>query len=190
MTRWQRRTRACIAVFGVVFAVFVAREFQRRDAFRPAAPVSKDPGAIIETIGADLGRFSSSREDVRVKSEKQLTYADGSSKLLGVTIVTDERHGNRTFTITGKEGRVAKNDTTIALDGEVRLVGSDGMQLATEHATYADSDAIVRALIADGPAHGYDVTEERGSRKVTRPPKTDLCRAEIHVIADFDYSEV
>jgi len=51
-------------------------------------------------------------------------------------------------------------------------------------------DAIVRALIADGPAHGYDVTEERGSRKVTRPPKTDLCRAEIHVIADFDYSEV
>jgi lipopolysaccharide export system protein LptA len=145
MTRWQRRTRAFIAVFGIVFAVFVAREFRRRDAFRPAAPVSKDPGAIIETIGADLGRFSSSREDVRVKSEKQLTYADGSSKLLGVTIVTDERHGNRTFTITGKEGRVAKNDSTIALDGDVRLVGSDGMQLATEHATYADSDAIVRA---------------------------------------------
>jgi LPS export ABC transporter protein LptC len=145
VTRWQRRTRAFIAVFGIVFAVFVAREFRRRDVLRPAAPVSKDPGAIIETTGADLGRFSSSREDVRVKSEKQLTYADGSSKLLGVTIVTDERHGNRTFTITGKEGRVAKNDSTIALDGDVRLVGSDGMQLATEHATYADSDAIVRA---------------------------------------------
>jgi LPS export ABC transporter protein LptC len=145
MTRWQRRTRAFIAVFGIVFAVFVAREFRRRDVLRPAAPVSKDPGAVIETTGADLGRFSSSREDVRVKSEKQLTYADGSSKLLGVTIVTDERHGNRTFTITGKEGRVAKNDSTIALDGEVRLVGSDGMRLATEHATYADSDAVVRA---------------------------------------------
>ena len=27
MTRWQRRTRAFIAVFGIVFAAFVAREF-------------------------------------------------------------------------------------------------------------------------------------------------------------------
>src|SRR6185295_739088 len=33
----------------------------------------------------------------------------------------------------------------IVLDGDVRLVGSDGMHLATEHATYADADAVVRA---------------------------------------------
>src|SRR6185295_16913498 len=33
----------------------------------------------------------------------------------------------------------------IVLDGDVRLVGSDGMHLTTEHATYADNDATVRA---------------------------------------------
>jgi LPS export ABC transporter protein LptC/lipopolysaccharide transport protein LptA len=145
MTRWQRRSRAVIGVFAILFAVFVARQFRRSDVLPPSAPVSKDTGAVMETIGGDLGRFKSSREGFRVKSEKQLIFADGSSKLLGVTVVTDEKNGNRTFTITGKEGRVAKNDSTIFLDGEVRLAGSDGMHLATEHATYADSDGTVRA---------------------------------------------
>ncbi len=80
-----------------------------------------------------------------VTSDKQLIYEDGSSRLTGVTIVVDEHNGSRTFTITGKQGRIAKNQSTIELDGDIRLDGSDGMQLRTEHATYADADATVRA---------------------------------------------
>lgn len=145
MTRWQRRARLVIAVFGVVFAAFVAREYRRRDPPPPPPGVARtDPGAVIETTGGNLLRFKGSREDVSVAYQKQFAYPDGSSKLTGVTIVTDEKNGTRTFTITGNEGRLAKNETTIALDGNVRVAGSDGMTIATEHATYTEADATVR----------------------------------------------
>ncbi len=146
MTRWQRRARIAISLFAVVFAVFVARQMKRRDP-PPAPPVAArtDPGAVVEITGGQTMRFNGSREDVSIKYEKQLTYQDGTSRLSGVTIVTDERNGKRTFTITAKEGRLAKDDASIALDGAVRLVGSDGITALTEHATYADSDKFVRA---------------------------------------------
>lgn len=146
MTRWQRRARLVIAVFGVVFAVFVARQFKGREPAPVAhAPVRTDPGAVVETTGGQSMKLTRSREDVSVKSEKQLIYADGSSKMIGVTIVTDERHGTRTFTIKSREGTLGKNEATIALDGDVRLDSSDGMTVRTEHATYSDADATVRA---------------------------------------------
>jgi LPS export ABC transporter protein LptC len=146
MQSWQRNARLVIAVFGVVFAVFVARELKRRDAVPSMKPVVRtDPGAVVETTGGSTTRITGTREDASVSSLKQLTYEDGSSKLVGVTIVAPERHGDRTFTITGKEGRLAKGATAMALDGAVRLVGSDGMTVLTEHATYAETDGSVRA---------------------------------------------
>ena len=108
MTRWQRSARLVIAVFGVAFAVFVARELKRRDpppAMKPV--VHSDPGAIIETTGGNTIHVNQSREDVDITYKRQSTVQDGSSKLEGVTIVFDERNGgSRTFTITGKEGRL------------------------------------------------------------------------------------
>ncbi len=53
---------------------------------------------------------------MRVEIEKQLTYADGSSKMIGVTIVTDERNGSRTFTISSKEGQVGENESAISAE--------------------------------------------------------------------------
>ncbi len=144
MTRWQRRARLVIAVFGIVFAVFVARQFKGREPAPVApAPVRTDPGAVAETTGGQSMKLTRSREDVSVKSEKQLIYADGSSRMIGVTVVTDERNGDRTFTIKSKEGTLGKNEAHIALDGDVRFDSSDGMTVRTEHATY--SDAMVRA---------------------------------------------
>jgi lipopolysaccharide export system protein LptA len=146
MSRWQRNARLLVAVFGVLFAAFVARQLKPRDTPLASMSVHKvDPGAVVETTGGMLAKHKGSREDVSVKFEKQLVYPNGTSKLMGVTIVTDERNGTRTFTISGKEGRVGNNDSSIALDGEVRLQGSDGMTAATEHATYSDSDGVVRA---------------------------------------------
>ena len=186
MQHWQRSARLVIAVFGVVFAVFVARELKRRDAPTAMKPVMRsDPGAIVETTGGNLTRIKGAHEDVSVAYQKQFTYEDGSSKLLGVTIVTDERNGSRTFTITGKEGRLGKADTTIALDGAVKLVGSDGMTVLTEHATYADTDAIVRAPgpveFTRGRVHGTGIGMTWDK---TLDVLTILDQAVVHIASD------
>jgi LPS export ABC transporter protein LptC len=146
MPHWQRSARWTIAVFGVVFAIFVARQVKQREPVVPDKPVPRtDPGAVVETTAGHTAHLNGSREDVSVSFEKQFTYEDGTSKLEGVTIVFDERNGDRTFTITGKSGRLGKGATTMALEGAVKLVGSDGMTVLTEHATYAESDGVVRA---------------------------------------------
>ena len=156
MKRWQRRARLTIAVFGVVFAVFVARELKRRDPPSVSAPTPRtDPGAVVETRAGTTTHLTGNREDVSITFKQQSVYEDGTSKLQGVTVVFDERNGDRTFTITGNEGRLGKDAASMALDGAVKMVGSDGMTVLTEHATYADADGVVRA---PGPV---DVTRNR-----------------------------
>jgi len=146
LARWQRRARLVIAVFGVVFAVFVARQLKRREVPPTPPPVARtDPIAISETTAGQMLRFKASREDVSVSFEKQLTYANGNKKLVGVTVVTTEKEGKRTFTITSKEGQVGRDESTLALDGDVRVAASDGTTAATEHAVYTSHDAVVRA---------------------------------------------
>jgi LPS export ABC transporter protein LptC len=186
MTRWQRRARLVIAVFGVLFAAFVARQLKPRDAPAGAAPISKaDPKAIIETTNGILQSFKQSREGAHVTFQKQLVYGDGTSKLQGVNIVTQEKNGSRTFTIAGKEGHLGANQTSLSLDGDVRLAGSDGMTAATEHATYSDAEAAVHA---PGP-----VEFARGRMKgtgvgMTWDKNTDvmtiLDQAIVHIAAD------
>src|SRR5688572_9952479 len=149
MTKWQKRARLVIAVAAVAFAIVVGFALKRRvppAAVPSAAPTA--PGAIVEVTGGRIERFKLSRQDVRVANERQLTYSDGSTRLMGVTISADERAGGRSFTVTGKEATVGQNESAILLDGDVRLAASDGMVVHTEHATYSDKDALVRA---DGP---------------------------------------
>ena len=90
-------------------------------------------------------KVNRSREDVSIRYEKQLTYKDGATTLQGVTIVTTDRNDGRSFTVTGKEGRVGQNESEMVLHGDVHLVASDGLSATTEHATYTESDGIVRA---------------------------------------------
>src|SRR6185503_1616074 len=80
--------------------------------------------------------------------------ANGNNKMLGVTVVTTEKSGKRTFTINANEGQIGRDESTIALDGNVRLVSSDGTTAATEHATYTTADGIVRAPGPVEYAHG------------------------------------
>src|SRR5260221_1112291 len=148
MKRWQRSARLLIALFGIAFAVFVARELKRRQP-PPAmtSGVHSDPRAVIETKKGRTYRIAGTggTKEIVVGYDTELVYDDGSSKLLGVTIEFDERNGDRAFTITGKEGRLGKGSTTMALDGAVKMLGSDGMTVLTEHASYAEADAVVRA---------------------------------------------
>jgi LPS export ABC transporter protein LptC/lipopolysaccharide transport protein LptA len=186
LARWQRKARFIIAIFGVVFAVFVARQLKRRELPPPPPPVTRtDPGAITETTGGNLLRFKASREDVSVTFEKQLTYANGTSKLLGVTVVTTEKSGKRSFTITAKEGQLGRDESTIALDGDVRVASSDGTTAATEHASYTSADAIVRAPGPVEYAHGR--TRGTGIGMLWNKAEdvlTIIDQAVVHIAAD------
>src|SRR6202049_3820176 len=112
MTNWQRRARLLVAVFAVGFAVMLVLTFKHRvPAAPPAANGRTDPNSVVESTTGQSVRFNRTHEDVTVAYDKQLTYKDGSTRLLGVTIVSDERSGRRTFTVTGKEGVVGQNES-------------------------------------------------------------------------------
>jgi LPS export ABC transporter protein LptC/lipopolysaccharide transport protein LptA len=146
MSRWRRRARVLIAIFATVFALIVASRFTGRAPVPPATPVQRtDPGAVVESTGGTLQRFKSSHEDVSVASQKQLTYEDGSTKLVGVTIVRSQEGDGQSFTVTSNEGHAGQNESMMVLDGHVRLESSDGMIVRAEHATFTEGDKIVRA---------------------------------------------
>ena len=186
MTTWQKRARLVIALAAVAFALVVGFALKRRPP-QPAVPSAAPtaPGAVVEVTGGRIERFKFSRQDVRVAYERQLTYADGSTRLMGVTISADERAGSRSFTVTGNEATVGQNESTILLNGDVRLAASDGMAVRAEHATYSDKDALVRA---DGPVE-FSRGRMTGSGigmtfDTARDVLVLLDRASVHVVPD------
>ena len=145
MTSWQRRARFFIALFGIAFGAVVIFAFMRHGAPEPRSISKTDPTATVESTKVRLERFKLSRENLSIAAEKQLTYPDGRSTLIGVTVTTTNRADGRQFTVTGKEAQVHDNPTTYAIDGDVKLLASDGLTAKTEHATYSESDGTVRA---------------------------------------------
>lgn len=146
MTTFQRRARWLVAIFAVGFAVMLAFAFKRRAPAPPPVVTSRtDPNSVVESTSGRVVKVKGAREDVSIEYDKQLTYKDGSTKLQGVKIVTTQRDGGRTFTVTGKEGSAAQNESAYTLHGDVRLLASDGLSAVTEHATFTESDGMVRA---------------------------------------------
>src|ERR687888_63314 len=173
MTLWQRRARVIVGGAAILFALFVAFEFKRRGPAAPAQPISRtDPTAVLESTGGRIERFQLSRENASIAYEKQLTYADGSSKLLGVTIATDERNGEGPFSATAREASIGKDESTVVLSGDVR-VSSSSIRARTEHASYTKSDNTLRAPgpteVAEGKtsAKGVGMTFDRNADALT-----------------------
>ena len=119
MLTWQKRARvaALVVAVGVVAAVFATT--RRREEPPPPAPVTRvDPAAVVESSGAFLVQVKGERETVTIRANKQLSYPDGSTRLLGVT-VTSVRQG-KTFVATGEEARVGENQTNLDMKGNVQ----------------------------------------------------------------------
>lgn len=132
-------------MIAIAVVILVAVSLKRRPSATVQAPIARtDPKAVVESAGGQTIRLNKEREEIRINYDKLLTYADGSSRMLGVRVVT-ERAGGRTFTMTGKESAVARNESDVSLTGSVRVVASDGLVLTTESATYGGADGIVRA---------------------------------------------
>jgi hypothetical protein len=112
MTPWQRRARFSIAIVAVAFAIVVAFTLKRRPQPPAQSAARTDPGAVVEVTGGRVERFKLSRQDVRVAYGRQLTYENGSTKLMDVTITADERAGGAA-TVTGNRANVAQKSTQL-----------------------------------------------------------------------------
>jgi lipopolysaccharide export system protein LptA len=146
MATWQRRARLFIGVFALIFAGVVALHFRRRAPGPDPSTISRmDPRAVVQSTGGHLVSVKGTREDVAIDYEKELTYSDGSSRLINVRITTTNRGDGRVFTVTGREGQAFDNPRRYTIDGNVVLEASDGLTARTEHVTYSDADATVRA---------------------------------------------
>jgi LPS export ABC transporter protein LptC len=144
MLTWQKRARLLVlaVAIGVVAVVFATT--RKREEPPPPEPATRiDPAAVVESSGAFVVQVKGERETVRIDAEKQLSYSDGSSRLLNVK-VTSVRQG-KTFVATGDEARVGENQTHLDMKGHVHMVASDGLDVTAESATYSQSEGIVRA---------------------------------------------
>ncbi len=167
MTRWQRRARFVIGGCAIAFAIFVGLQFKRRAGPGGAPGVPRaDPGVVAETFGGRVEHFELSRENADVRYERQTVFDDGSSKLFGVTIAADEKDADGRFIATARAATISKDQTTIVLDGDVKLTSST-MHARTEHATYTKGDDTVRSpgptdvTEAGTTAHGIGMTFDR-----------------------------
>jgi LPS export ABC transporter protein LptC len=142
--RFSKVVLALIAA-AVVVAVAVALKRRVIPTAPPLVAVRTDPKAIVESTSGRAVRFNRAHEDIRVEYERLLSYSDGSTKLLKVKIVADDRGDGRSFRLTADEGESGKDEAVILLSGHVTLVEGDGFTAETAAATYDKRDDKVRA---------------------------------------------
>jgi lipopolysaccharide export system protein LptA len=146
MTASSRRVLLLIAGTGISVAFVVPFAFDRPQLLAPAtAVVPIDDAAIVEVVGGRLQRFSDGREDVRVEFDRQLTYAGGRTRLTGVRLVGSERGRSRSVTVTGNEAQLGADESTLTVEGNVRIAAGDGLTARTERMTYRQADGVASA---------------------------------------------
>lgn len=142
--RWQKQARTGFAVFTVVFAgvVYFATSSRQSPVVAPAAGRT-DPSAVIESTGAIVTQARGTEEDFKIAADRQLGYADGSSRLEGVTITIAKRAG-RSFVVTGREADVGPNRVSVTVRGDVVLIADDGLTVETDEAMFHEEDGLLR----------------------------------------------
>ena len=146
MTAWRRYLRYVLAVFIVGLGAAVLFGLRDRADPAPAVVVERaDPDAVIQTRGSRIVQADATGENLSVVANQQLTYADGSIRMIdGVEVTVAEREGRPGFVLTGNEASVDENQTAVELSGTVTFRSGDGLEAATEHASYLDAEGIVR----------------------------------------------
>jgi lipopolysaccharide export system protein LptA len=162
---WQKRARAAIAVFVVLFiaVVFFALRQRKAPATATAPPERKDKDCILENTE---GGYTETTKDGRVlyaiRFGAQCSYPDGRSKLGNGVEVTSTRNG-KPFTIASREADIALSGQDLKnarFRTSVKLT-SDGTEVTAEDATYDQADGILRipgdAAFRRGRMHGTGV---------------------------------
>jgi LPS export ABC transporter protein LptC len=143
--KWQKRVRQGLAAFGIICAIVVYAAIGERQSSAPPERLPRlDPRSIIESTGAAFQQFSAAKQEYVIEAERQLTYEGGATKFLGVTIKVHQRAG-RDFIVSGREAHAGEDQQEMEIAGGVSLSASDGFVATTEHATFNEADATVRA---------------------------------------------
>ena len=143
--KWQKSVRRGLAAFGIVGAIVVYTAIGERQQQAPPERLPRlDPRSIIESTGAAFQQFSAAKQEYVIEAERQLTFEGGATKFIGVTIKVRQRAG-RDFVISGREAQAGDGQKEMQITGDVKLSASDGFVASTDHATFSEGDAIVRA---------------------------------------------
>src|SRR4029450_3232215 len=135
MTSWQKRLRIALAMFGIVFAGLVYRSIGERRVPPTPEPINRlDPKAIYEGQQTVLQQMRGTEREFQIKSERSLSYEDGSAKHFNVEITV--RREGRIFVVTAKEATAGANEVELQLAGGVKVSVSDGFELVTDHGTF------------------------------------------------------
>ncbi|MCC7241784.1 MAG: LPS export ABC transporter periplasmic protein LptC, partial [Acidobacteria bacterium] len=142
---WRKRLRLGIAVFGIGLAAFVVSVTRPRESRTAPPPVARlDPSATVETRGCEVVQLRGAKQDLRVECASQVTYQDGRTALVGVTLRVDNRAG-RNFEVRSQEASVGARQSSFDMKGDVRLEASDGLVATAGSASYVADEGIVRA---------------------------------------------
>jgi lipopolysaccharide export system protein LptA len=182
--RWQKVARLAIAVFVIAFAGFVFSAMRQRVPAPAGAPAASgaDPEAITESGPGERKGFNLGTLTDTLKFDKIVTYKDGKSKVLGVTLTLPDRNG-RTFVVTADEGELEApadkpGEPSVAkVRGHVKLTTDNGLEILGNEADY---DGKAGVVTVPGP-----VTFTRGRMKGTGVGATyDRNRQVIWLLAD------
>ena len=144
MTPWQKRARLVMAGVGLSVVIIVALTVRdRQPAPQNEAVTRVDPNAVAESAGGRTVQASGTRVPGVLDYERSLTYADGTSRLIGPKLTTT-RNG-QPFIVTGKEAALGQDQAHVTITGDVKLTSGDGLNVAAGEAAYDRTDGIVRA---------------------------------------------
>jgi LPS export ABC transporter protein LptC len=144
MTLWQKRARLVMAGVGIAVIIVVALTVRERQPSPRNESVTRvDPKAVAESAGGRTVQASGTRVPGVLDYERSLTYADGTSRLIGPKLTTT-RNG-QPFIVTGKEAALGKDQAHVTITGDVKLTSGDGLSVAAGEAAYDRTDGMVRA---------------------------------------------
>jgi lipopolysaccharide transport protein LptA len=142
--KWQRVLRFALVFLAIATAIGVAMNVRKRPVSTASTEVKRlDPKAIAESARGRLSQMTGMKIPGFVDFDRNLTYEDGSMKLIGLKVTT--RRAGREFHLEAKEGHIAKEQSHIEAEGNVVLTANDGLKVRTSRANYSSGERIVRA---------------------------------------------
>lgn len=152
---WQRRAQIGIALFIAGFIAVVVLAIRRPPAPAPddSSVGLTDKDALAETTGGLVQRRVSDGKFIyTLRAETERIYPEGRAVYTDASLELPDR-GGRTVTVRANRVEVSGRDGTgrtdgkevgaVTLQGDVRLVTDDGLDMRSEDATYASADGIL-----------------------------------------------